>query len=494
MFKLPLGRDPWQGRDLPSRPTLSRFENAVTADAPSALSAVPARCVVRRRHERRPETSIVEPDFDPACEPTHGGRQLALCNGFYDTHCYLSLAGAVRFDDERERHLAAALLRSGTAAEGLLPLLERLLPLLREFFPRTTLRLRLDAGLQGDELPAYGEREGLECVACLQKNAVPERRAAPLRAAVEARRAPGGTPGTDPGGAAGDLVLRLGAVVQPEPRGAADRADADPHSRRRQEQVGRRARQRSHARRNAQGPGYSTAYVGKWSLSARFDYRGAHPNDQGFDYFFGLVGSNDAPLREGFERTYENIRNSTSADFPITLYRQRAAIETPAHQPTLTKRYTEESVRWIREQGDSPFFLFPANSMPHVPLFRSPEFEDRSSAGMYGDVIEELDWSVGAITRALEDLGVAGDTVVWFSSDNGPISADRPATSGTARSRRGRAASASPRSSGGLAASARRSSTGSTSTSPCWPPSRRLRAHRCRRPPGLTRSTSRRRS
>ncbi len=211
MFKLPLGRDPWQGRDLPSRPTLSRFENAVTADAPSALSAAPARCVVRRRHERRAETSIVEPDFDPTCEPPHGGRQLALCNGFYDAHCYLPcylpLVGAVRFDGEREQHLAAALLRSGTAAaaEGLLPLLDRLLPLLREFFPRATLRLRLDAGFQGDELPAYGEREGLEyCeyVVCMQKNAVPERRAAPLRAAVEARRAPGGTPGTDRGGAA----------------------------------------------------------------------------------------------------------------------------------------------------------------------------------------------------------------------------------------------------------------------------------------------------
>ncbi len=176
VFKLPLGRDPWQGRDLPSRPTLSRFENAGTADAPSALSAVPARCVVRRRHERRPETRIVELDFDPTCEPPHGGRQLALCNRFHDTHCYLPLVGAVRFDDERERHLAAA---------------QGLLPLLREFFPRATLRLRLDAGFQGDELLAYGEREGLECVACLQKNAVPERRAAPGGAAAAAGKNPG---------------------------------------------------------------------------------------------------------------------------------------------------------------------------------------------------------------------------------------------------------------------------------------------------------------
>ncbi len=180
VFKLPLGRDPWQGRNLPSR---------VTADAPSALSAVLARCVVRRRRERRPETSIVELDFDPP----HGDWQLALFNGSCDTHRYLPLVGMVRFDDEREQHLVAALPRSSTAAEGLPPLL-------REFFPRATLRLRLDAGFQGDELLAHCEREGLEYVVCVQRNAVPKRRAAPLRAAVEARRALGGTPGTDPGG------------------------------------------------------------------------------------------------------------------------------------------------------------------------------------------------------------------------------------------------------------------------------------------------------
>ena len=166
--------------------------------------------------------------------------------------------------------------------------------------------------------------------------------------------------------------------------------------------------------------GYATAYVGKWGLSGRFDYQGSHPNDQGFDYFYGMVGSNDAPLREGFERTYENIKNSTSADFPISLYRQREAVETPAFQPTLTKRYTEESVRWIQERGSEPFFLFLGHSMPHVPIFRSAEFEGRSRAGLYGDVIEEIDWSVGAIVAALEEAGIAENTLVWFSSDNGP--------------------------------------------------------------------------
>ena len=163
--------------------------------------------------------------------------------------------------------------------------------------------------------------------------------------------------------------------------------------------------------------GYGTAYVGKWGLSRRFNYQGSHPNDQGFDAFFGLVGSNDAPLREGFERTYGNIKNATSADFPISLYRQKEAVETPAYQPTLTKRYTEEAVRWIGEQADQPFMLFIGHSMPHVPIFRSPGFEGHSDAGLYGDVIEELDWSVGEVVSALERAGVAEDTLIWFSSD-----------------------------------------------------------------------------
>ncbi len=166
--------------------------------------------------------------------------------------------------------------------------------------------------------------------------------------------------------------------------------------------------------------GYATGYIGKWGLSARFNYPGSHPNDQGFDSFFGLVGSNDAPLRAGFERTYQNIKNATSEDFPISLYRQREAIETPAYQPTLTKRYTQEAVRWVEEQGDQPFLLCLGHSMPHVPIYRSSEFEGHSKAGLYGDVIEEIDWSVGEIVRALEQSGLERDTLIWFSSDNGP--------------------------------------------------------------------------
>lgn len=168
---------------------------------------------------------------------------------------------------------------------------------------------------------------------------------------------------------------------------------------------------------------YATAYIGKWGLCASFSPPdGVHPNDEGFDYFFGLEGSNDGPLRVGFKRTYDNIRNATSDDFLVSLYQQREKIETPAHQPTLTRRYTEKSIRWIREQNvnGKPFFLFLGHSMPHVPVFASPEFKGRSKAGLYGDVVEEIDWSVGEIIRTLHETGRAKDTLVFFSSDNGP--------------------------------------------------------------------------
>ena len=167
--------------------------------------------------------------------------------------------------------------------------------------------------------------------------------------------------------------------------------------------------------------GYATGYIGKWGIGDfLFEHDGPHPNDQGFDYFYGLAHSNDLGMREGFDRTYENIKKGKSSDFAIPLYRQRDVVETPAHQPTLTKRYTEESVKWIESQKDKPFFLYLAHSMPHVPIYASPEFEGHSKAGLYGDVVEELDWSVGQVIKALKKAGVADNTLVIFSSDNGP--------------------------------------------------------------------------
>jgi arylsulfatase A-like enzyme len=100
--------------------------------------------------------------------------------------------------------------------------------------------------------------------------------------------------------------------------------------------------------------------------------------------------------------------------------RDTAIIERPANQTTVTRRYTEEAAGYIRANRDRPFFLYLAHSMPHVPLFRSDEFAGRSRRGRYGDVIEELDWSVGQVVDTLRAEGLAANTVVFVTSDNGP--------------------------------------------------------------------------
>ena len=95
-------------------------------------------------------------------------------------------------------------------------------------------------------------------------------------------------------------------------------------------------------------------------------------------------------------------------------------IERPADQTTITRRYTEEAVRFIEGHRDGPFFLYMPHSMPHVPLFRSGDFAETSRRGLYGDVIEEIDWSVGQILDTLRRLDLSDNTIVWFTSDNGP--------------------------------------------------------------------------
>jgi arylsulfatase A-like enzyme len=106
--------------------------------------------------------------------------------------------------------------------------------------------------------------------------------------------------------------------------------------------------------------------------------------------------------------------------YNIPLYQDLEIIEQPADQTTLTKRYTEESIKFINEKKDQHFFLYLAHTMPHIPLFRSGDFEDVSLRGLFGDVIEEIDWSAGEIIRALKEAGIERNTLVLFTSDNGP--------------------------------------------------------------------------
>ncbi len=150
--------------------------------------------------------------------------------------------------------------------------------------------------------------------------------------------------------------------------------------------------------------GYRTACIGKWHLGDRPRFR---PSLHGFDSYFGLLYSNDMIfLRPSLRR--------------LKLYRSDRAIESPVDQSTLTQRYTEESIRFIRENRDHPFFLYLAHTMPHFPQHSSAPFRGKSARGPYGDAVEEIDWGVGQIMETLRSLELDDSTLVVFTSDNGP--------------------------------------------------------------------------
>ncbi len=165
------------------------------------------------------------------------------------------------------------------------------------------------------------------------------------------------------------------------------------------------------------GKGYATAHIGKWHLGI---HEGSRPLDQGFDHSFGLPYSNDMDSRPGLAKGSSGSPNPPEDGWNVPLLRDGEIIEQPAVQTTLTKRYTEEAVRFITEKKDGPFFLYLAHTFPHVPLFASEAFKGRSRAGIFGDAVEELDWSVGRILDTLREQGLAENTLVFFSSDNGP--------------------------------------------------------------------------
>ena len=191
-LKLLLGRAPDSPRDLASQPTLSRFENSVGPSTLLRKARALAATVLRRQRQRRRTARVITIDLDPTCDPTHGQQQLSLFNRFYDTACYLPLIACVTFDNEPEQYLVAALLRPGNAPakEGMLALLQRLLPLLRQAFPRARLRIRLDAGFQGGELLSYLQGEQVQVVLCLAGNKVLRRHAQPLVEQVRQDYAP----------------------------------------------------------------------------------------------------------------------------------------------------------------------------------------------------------------------------------------------------------------------------------------------------------------
>lgn len=164
--------------------------------------------------------------------------------------------------------------------------------------------------------------------------------------------------------------------------------------------------------------GYQTVAIGKWHLGHLPEYL---PTNHGFDYYYGIPFSNDmAPTTDLGH--FNSTTNPRIDYFDVPLMRNDEVIEKPADQYTITKRYTEESLRFIEKNKDRPFFLYLAHNMPHVPLFASEDFKGISERGVYGDVVEEIDWSTGKIRKKLEELGLAENTYIIFTSDNGPWS------------------------------------------------------------------------
>jgi arylsulfatase len=156
--------------------------------------------------------------------------------------------------------------------------------------------------------------------------------------------------------------------------------------------------------------GYKTAVFGKWHLGHHRDFL---PTNQGFDEYLGLPYSNDM---------WPGHPDNKRLNFPkLPLIEGDSIIEyLERDQNTLTTRYTERAIQFIEKNKDIPFFLYVAHSMPHVPLFVSEKFRGKSAGGLYGDVIMEIDWSVGQIMETLKKFNLDNHTLVIFTSDNGP--------------------------------------------------------------------------
>jgi arylsulfatase A len=163
--------------------------------------------------------------------------------------------------------------------------------------------------------------------------------------------------------------------------------------------------------------GYATGCFGKWHLGHLPQYL---PTSNGFDTYLGLPYSND------MDRVPTAPAGRAALDAPkiqywnVPLIKDTQIIERPAEQSTLTRRYTDAAIEFIKAHKAGPFFVYLPHTMPHTPLFASTEFAGRSPRGTFGDVVEELDANVGRVLDTLRSEGLAENTLVWFTSDNGP--------------------------------------------------------------------------
>jgi arylsulfatase A len=158
--------------------------------------------------------------------------------------------------------------------------------------------------------------------------------------------------------------------------------------------------------------GYATAAVGKWHLGHHSKFL---PPNHGFDSYFGLPYSNDMS-----PDPKHNPRGRARKWPPLPLIRELEAIEHEPDQSQLTRRYTKEALKFIAENRERPFLLYLAHTMPHVPIYASKDFVGKTERGLFGDVIQEIDWSVGQILEELQRFGLDQRTLVIFTCDNGP--------------------------------------------------------------------------
>ena len=143
--------------------------------------------------------------------------------------------------------------------------------------------------------------------------------------------------------------------------------------------------------------GYATAMVGKWHLGHTDEY---WPTEHGFEDFYGVAYSNDMQ--------------------PFDLYDGKTVVQSPVDQTELTANYAEAAARFIQAHADQPFFLYYAETFPHIPLFVPEHATGQSEAGEYGDVVEHMDWGIGQILTALDEASIADNTLIIVTSDNGP--------------------------------------------------------------------------
>jgi len=154
--------------------------------------------------------------------------------------------------------------------------------------------------------------------------------------------------------------------------------------------------------------GYNTACIGKWHLGHKEQFM---PNNHGFDYYYGVPYSNDMDNHFYGHNKFQSP--------PLPVYRNKKKVAEGPNQDLLTKMWTEATVNYIHENKDQPFFIYLAHNMPHTPWHASENFRGSSPKGIYGDIIQELDWSMGEIIQALKEEKILDNTIIIFTSDNG---------------------------------------------------------------------------